>query len=80
MVLTLEEYHKKTPAAKGKVSRADLQKLLDEQVTDGNNDVGSIRGIIREELEIKNKELDKTFERKYFHQIHSEAELFVDLT
>ena len=55
MTLTTEQCHGYNAAQRKKVKRDDLQAMLDEHLnTDGN--VASLRGVIRDELNVKFEE------------------------
>ena len=57
MALTIEGYHKLNANQRKKVKRDQLQLLLDEHLnTEGS--VASLRGVIREELDAKFKQLE----------------------
>ena len=57
MVHPLEEYQKMSSAQRKSFKHAELQAILDEQVDDDVN-VNTLRGIIREELNVYFKELE----------------------
>ena len=57
VVNTIEQYHKLNPTQRKKVKREQLQALLDEHL-DSDGTVASLRGIIREELDTKFRQLE----------------------
>ena len=83
MPLTIEEYQELNPAQRKAIRKPDLQALLDEQInTDGN--VNSIRGIIREELNIKfdtlKKDLADTYKTKFDSIAEEQTKIVNEIT